>query len=70
MASAEARLGSLSDGDLVVALIDVEYTVKATGRRVTEEDEVHIWSFDASGQVTRFRHRVDTYQHLLAYRPV
>ena len=60
----------LADGDLVVALIDLEGTVKATGRRVTEEDEVHIWNFDTSGQVTRFRHRVDTHQHFLAYKAV
>jgi uncharacterized protein len=60
----------LSEGNLVVALIDVEATVKATGKRFVEEDLVHIWYFDLQGQVTRYRHRVDTHQHLKAYQDV
>jgi ketosteroid isomerase-like protein len=55
--------------DLVISLVDVEATVKATGRRFVEEDETHIWYFDHTGKVIRFRHRVDTHQHQLAYRP-
>lgn len=55
---------SLLEGpDVVVALIDVEAVVKATGRRIVEIDEVQIWRFDAAGQVAAFRHRVDTRQH-------
>ena len=50
----------------VVALIDVELTVKATGRRLVEEDEIHIWRFDSQGKVKRFAHKVDTHQHWLA----
>jgi ketosteroid isomerase-like protein len=52
----------LANGDLVVALCDVEATIKATGQRIVEEDEVHIWYFDSSHTVRRFRHRVDTHQ--------
>ena len=56
------------EGDnIVVVLLDVEFTVKATGKRVFEEDEIHIWWFDAEGKVARFRHRVDTQLHQLAY---
>ena len=54
--------------DLVVVLLDLEATVKANGRRIREEDEVHIWYFDEKNRVTRFRHRADTQQHLAAYR--
>ena len=57
----------LESGNIVVVLIDVEATVKATGRKIVEEDEVHIWHFDPEGQVSRFRHRADTYQHLVAH---
>ena len=53
---------------VVVVLIDIEFTVRATGKRVAEEDEVHIWYFDDQGKVARFRHRVDTQQHVLACR--
>jgi ketosteroid isomerase-like protein len=58
----------LESGSVVVVLIDLEATVKATGQRIVEEDEAHIWHFDARGQVCRFRHRVDTHQHRAAWR--
>jgi len=52
------------EGDgVVVALIDIEFTVKATGKRVTEEDEIHVWRFGADGKVTRFRHGANTLAH-------
>lgn len=53
-------------GQTIVVLVDITFTVKATGKRVVEEDEVHIWHFDAAGKVARFRHRADTQQHALA----
>ena len=57
----------LLEGDeLVVAMIDIEFTVRATGRRVVEEDEAHVWRF-ADGKVVRFRHRADTHQQQLAF---
>jgi ketosteroid isomerase-like protein len=58
----------LEDGNVVMALIDLEAAVRTTGRRVVEVDEVHIWHFDATGKVVRFRHRVDTHQHWVAHR--
>jgi hypothetical protein len=58
----------LESGDVVVALIDLAVTVKATGRHVQEEDEVHIWRFDGNGKVVRFCHRVDTHKHWLAWK--
>ena len=57
----------LESGNVVVALIQLEVVVRATGRRVVEEDEVHIWHFDDRGQVRRFRHRVDTHRVWLAH---
>lgn len=57
----------LENGHVVVVLLDVEFVLKATGKRVVEEDEVHIWWFDTQGKVDRFRHQVDTHQHHLAY---
>lgn len=54
--------------DFVVVLLDVEMTVKATGQRIAEEDEVHIWHFNSQGLVDRFAHKLDTHQTWLAYR--
>ena len=42
--------------------------MKNTGRRVSEEEEVHVWHFTAQGQVSRFRHRADTHQQWAAYK--
>ena len=53
-------------GNIVAVLIDVDLRVKSTGRRITEEDEVHIWYFDAQGRVSRFGHKVDTHQRWIA----
>jgi hypothetical protein len=58
----------MESGNVVVALIDVALVVKATGRSIVEEDEVHVWQFDSQGRVTRFCHRVDTHKHWLALR--
>jgi ketosteroid isomerase-like protein len=59
----------IGDADLVVALVDVEGTVVATGKRIAEPNEVHLWHFNAGGQVQRFRHAVDTLQHWRACQP-
>ena len=56
----------LEGDDLVVAVVDIEFTVRATGQRVVEEDEAHIWRFRGD-KVARFRHRADTHQHQRAY---
>ncbi len=53
-------------GDTVVSLVNLKFTVRATGKPVVEPDEVHIWRFNAAGQVQRFRHRADTWQTVQA----
>ncbi len=58
----------LESGNIVVALIDVEFTVKATGKSVKQPDEAHIWRFGPDGRVADFRHRVDTHAHHLAFK--
>jgi ketosteroid isomerase-like protein len=59
----------LANESVVVVLIDVDLTVKSTGKRIVEEDEVHIWYFDSQGRVTRFGHKLDSHQHWLANQP-
>ena len=58
----------LESGNVVVVLIQLDAVVRATGRSVAEEDEVHIWHFDDAGRVSRFRHRADTHRHWQAYK--
>jgi ketosteroid isomerase-like protein len=50
----------LEAGNTVVALLDVDFTVKATGKKFSQVDEVHIWRFNDKGEVVDFKHRVDT----------
>ena len=56
----------LSGDDVVAVLLDLEATVRRTGRRIVEEDEVHLWRF-RDGRIARFRHRLDSHAHQLAY---
>ncbi len=51
----------------VVVFVDLDATVRATGRRFSEVDEVHIWRFDPAGLVSGFRHRADTHKQWAAY---
>jgi ketosteroid isomerase-like protein len=53
---------------IVVALVNITFTVKKTGKKVREEDEAHIWHFNDSGKIVRFRHCADTHQHVQACR--
>ncbi|NUO84195.1 nuclear transport factor 2 family protein [candidate division KSB1 bacterium] len=58
----------LEGENLVVALTDLTLTVKKTGKKIVEEDEAHIWRFNAAGKVVRFRHCADTNQQVQACR--
>ena len=44
---------------MAVAMIQIELKFKANGR-IIKDLEAHLWTFGADGQVTRFRHLVDT----------
>lgn len=56
----------LEGGDVVISLLDVEFTVRETGERITETDEVHVFRFDGDGKVSKFKHGIDTHRHQLA----
>lgn len=58
----------LGDDDTAVGIVRLEATVRATGKRVVEPAEVHIFHFNPRGQVQRFRHAADTYQHAMALK--
>lgn len=51
------------DDRLVAAEIEITLTNGDTGKRLHDE-ELHLWSFDTQGRVTRLRHYVDTAKHL------
>ena len=49
-------------------IFDFDAAVRQTGKRIFEQDEVHIFYFDNQGKVIRFRHRADTHQQFEALR--
>lgn len=57
----------LADDTMTAVVVHVEIAVRATGR-VINDLELHLWTFDAQGNVARFRHVADTHQHWLALR--
>lgn len=60
----------LDGGDCIVALIGIEFVVKANVRVVREDEEAHVWHFDGDGLVTNFRHKVDTHKHWTAFQAI
>ena len=59
----------LGGDGVVVALVGLDATVRATGQHIVETDEPHVWHFDEAGRVRKFRHAADTHQQLEALRP-
>jgi ketosteroid isomerase-like protein len=55
----------LENADQVAAFVDVDYTVRATGRRVVDT-EVHLFTFAPDGRVSALRGFVDTGQLIAA----
>ncbi len=59
----------LSDGARQVAVfVRHDVTNTATGKRFAGV-EIHYWTLDEQGRITRMKHFVDTAQHLAATRP-
>ena len=54
----------LAGGNQVAAVVRLEATVLATGRRVVDE-EIHLWTFDTAGRVSEMRHLADTALHIV-----
>ena len=59
---------SLMEGGAQVAVeFVIEYDVPSTGGHVRDE-EIHLWTFNPSGEVIRLRHYTDTAKHMAAAR--
>lgn len=61
----EFRVGAIMvGGDKAASEVAVDATLPS-GRRFQDE-EIHLWTFDAEGKVVGFRHYVDTAKHIAA----
>jgi hypothetical protein len=59
-------LDVIGSGRQVVAEVRASFVLPGGGRFTDEE--IHLWTFDDDGAVTRFRHYVDTAKHIAAAR--
>ena len=57
-----AVLDIIGTGHQVVAEVRATFAIPGGGRFTDEE--IHLWTFDADGLVTRFRHYCDTAKHI------
>ena len=56
-------LSLMAGGNQVAAEVELAAEVPATGGSF-QEQEIHLWTFNDRGQVTRFRHYLDTARHI------
>lgn len=63
--AAHQPIAILEGGNQVAAVVRVDVTINATGKRF-QDDEFHLWTFDDGGKVTGFRHFHDTHKHVRA----
>jgi ketosteroid isomerase-like protein len=57
-------LSIFGSGNQVAAEILIDTTVPGGGH--FRDEELHLWTFDESGRIVRFRHYVDTAKHIAA----
>jgi uncharacterized protein len=58
-------LSMMTGGNQVAAEIVIDASIPATGGHWRDE-EMHLWTFNEEGKVTRLRHYVDTAKHMAA----
>ena len=59
-------LDVIGNGRQVAVELQAEFALPGGGRFADEE--IHLWTFDEEGRVTRFRHYLDTAKHIAASR--
>jgi uncharacterized protein len=55
-------------GNKVAAELEITATIRSSGR-ILDDQEMHLWTFNDAGKVTRFRHYLDTAKHIEAAKP-
>jgi uncharacterized protein len=57
-------LDLLASGTQVAA--EIEVGTKHPSGAILDDEEMHLWSFNEDGKISRFRHYVDTAKHIAA----
>lgn len=61
-------LSIMDGGDQVAVEFVFEVNLPTFGGGHYRDEEIHLWSFDDAGKVTRLRHYTDTAKHIAAFR--
>jgi ketosteroid isomerase-like protein len=61
-------LSMMEGGNEVAVSFVLEAKLPDCGGRTYRDEEIHLWTFDDEGKVTRLRHYVDTAKHIEAFR--
>lgn len=58
----------MEGGHQIAAEVEISFNVPATGKLVHDE-EIHLWTFNEKGEVSRLRHYNDTAKHIFSMQP-
>jgi ketosteroid isomerase-like protein len=61
-------LSFMEGGDQVAVEFVFEARLPAWGGGHYRDEEIHLWTFDADGKVSRLRHYTDTAKHIAAFQ--
>jgi ketosteroid isomerase-like protein len=61
-------LDIMESGNQVAVEFVLEASLPAWGGGHYRDEEMHLWTFDDAGKVTRLRHYTDTAKHIAAYK--
>ena len=61
-------LDIMESGNQVAVEFVLEANLPAWGGGHYRDEEMHLWTFDDAGKVTRLRHYTDTAKHIAAYK--
>ncbi|MGZ4723547.1 MAG: nuclear transport factor 2 family protein [Ilumatobacteraceae bacterium] len=61
-------LNMMEGGNEVAVSFVLEAKLPNCGGRSYRDEEIHLWTFNDDGKVSRLRHYVDTAKHIAAYR--
>ena len=61
-------LNMMEGGNEVAVTFVLEAKLPNCGGRSYRDEEIHLWTFNAEGKVSRLRHYVDTAKHIQAFR--
>ena len=63
----DLKVLSLMDGGSQIAA-EVEIDITFAGAKRYADQEIHLWTFNDEGKVSRFRHYTDTAKHIAAFK--